>query len=134
MLVRRGEKRLERLPVRRDGNQIVVVNGLKADIKQLKYADKDGVIYTGEAIAAGAEARLTRTNETVAEKTPLHDKFGTTSSWRNLAELMKTSNEYLNPGTYIAVLDDLPFVEQGLKETQSRKMHSVVYGISKDAP
>ncbi len=135
MLVRRGEKRLERLSVRRDGGQIVVVNGLKADIQKLQYADKEGVIYTAEAIPAGAESKLTRSNETVAAKTPLHDKFGSTTSWRNLAEMMKTSpNEYLNPGTYIAVLDDLPFLEQGLKDTQSRRMQSVVYGISKDAP
>ncbi len=135
MMVRRGEKRLERLPARREGDDIVVVNGLKADIKNLKYADKAGDIYTGESIAAGAEARLKKSGDKIAASpTPLSEKFGKSSSWRSLAEQVRTSNDFLHPGTYIAVMDDLPFVDQGLKDTQSRKMQTIVYGISKDAP
>jgi hypothetical protein len=131
-LVRRSEKRLERLPARREGDDIIVVNGLKADIKTLKLADKDGAIFSGENITAGAEGRLRRTNDKVEKSTSLHEKFS--GSWVNLARELQTSDETLRAGTYIAALGDSPFLEQGLRETQSRKMEGVVYGILKEAP
>jgi hypothetical protein len=36
---------------------------------------------------------------------------------------------YLAPGCYLAALDASPFVEEGLKGVETRKAHTLVYGV-----
>jgi hypothetical protein len=133
-LVRRGEKRLERLAVRKnpDGSA-TAVNNLGAEIKRLWLARSDGVILTGSDIAPGAAAALAATDQKAeGEPSSLNELFG--MHWvRQAGELAKSPAEYLRPGCYLAVLEEAPFFEQGLSQTQSRKMQSVVFGIMKDA-
>ena len=58
-MLRKSEVRRERVTVRRGtNNRLSVVNGLGADIRQFWLADRDGAIYAGKDIPAGAETEL----------------------------------------------------------------------------
>jgi hypothetical protein len=46
--------------------------------------------------------------------------------------MVKSPADYLRPGTYLAVIDDSPFLDQGLRRTQSRRARSIVFGIMKE--
>lgn len=133
-MVRRNEARLERLTARAnpDGTRSVI-NGLGAPIQSLWVARLDGVIVGARDIAAGANATLTPTDLPAAG-----GDLGTASdlfarNWVHQAEEMaKKPADYLRPGTYLAVLDDAPFLDQGLRQTQSRRARSIVFGIMKE--
>jgi hypothetical protein len=141
--VRRNEKRQERLIARRESDSIRVVNGLKADIATLWLADKDGKLWKAENVRAGADASLAR-DKTEPKATPtgepadrpddgLSTLFG--QPWLAAAQKLERSPErYLRPGTYLAVIEDLPFLDDGLGATQTRVVHSLVYGVLKEAP
>jgi len=133
-MVRRNEKRLERLPIRRDGNRLIAVNGLKADIKKLMVCDRDGTYYVASNISAGAEAVLER--DTVPDDLKplsLHEKFG--ESWLEVGRQLAIPHNFaLRPGSYLASFDDLPFLEPGIDNVQSRKAESHVLGILKETP
>ena len=63
----------------------------------------------------------------------LDSLFG--QSWIGAAQQLEREPEnWLRPGTYLAVTDELPFLEPGLQATQSRTVRSLVYGILKEAP
>jgi hypothetical protein len=134
-MVRRNEKRLERLLVRkRDDGALVVVNGLPADIKELRLATLDGKIWQGRGIGAGAEAALQPTGNAVApgREDALRKGFG--DSWLQLSrDIEANMDAYLRPGGYVAVIDgDTPFLEQGMQNPQTRKLRAVVCGILKE--
>ena len=58
-MLRKSEVRRERVTFRRGlNNRLSVVNGLGADIRHFWLADKDGAVYSGVDIPAGAEAEL----------------------------------------------------------------------------
>ena len=105
-----------------------------ADIKSLWVARSDGTILTGQDIAPGPPATLMTTAQKCGgEPGSLNELFGL--DWLDQAgALAKNPAEYLRPGCYVAVIEDAPFLEQGLSQTQSRKMQSIVFGIMKDAP
>ena len=63
-MLRKSEVRRERVTVRRvTDNRLSVVNGLGADIRQFWLADKDGSVYSGKDIPAGAETELSLRTE-----------------------------------------------------------------------
>ncbi|MCI0381021.1 MAG: hypothetical protein L0215_25840 [Gemmataceae bacterium] len=134
-MVRRTEKRLERIMARKNPDGTVsVTNGLKADLASLALADGQGRVYTATGIKAGAEATLREGDAAVwatAKEDALRDFFR--QSWLPPMEAMrKTPGIYLRPGWYLAVLDDNPFLEQGLSSVQSRAAEAVVLGIMKE--
>jgi hypothetical protein len=133
-LVRRCDNRRERLPLRKAGADLFAVNGLTADVASLWLADKEGHVYKASDLRAGAEVKLDRTSDKASVPADvLRDGFS--DRWLNLMRAAETSPlGLLQPGSYIAVMNDLPFVEPGYTQTQSRKLRSVVYGILKDAP
>jgi hypothetical protein len=58
-MLRKSEVRRDRITVRRGvSDSLSVVNGLGADISQFWLANRDGAIYSGTDIPAGAEAEL----------------------------------------------------------------------------
>jgi hypothetical protein len=134
-LVRRGEKRLERLTVRENADgSTTVVNSLGADIRSLWVARSDGVILIGHGITPGPPATLTATTQKCqGEMSGLNELFAL--NWLDQAgALAKNPAEYLRPGCYVAVIDNELFLDQGLGQTQSRQMQSIVFGIMKGAP
>jgi hypothetical protein len=127
---RKSETRRERITIRRSGDSISVVNGLGADINALWLADRDGKIYSAKDIRAGAEAKLSLTSFGIVENRAGLRGLFTADEW--LGE-MKTAERapqrYLTPGCYLAALAVSPFVEEGLKGVETRKAHTLVYGV-----
>jgi hypothetical protein len=125
--VRKSERRRERLKIRRNADGLAVVNGLGADAVRLTVADFDNRLYTVEDLAAGAEAPLAARPGTPSGMF-LREAY--TRNWvRTIRHLAETPTSYLRPGTYVAVLDGNPFVEQGLAGATQRDCLTVVYGI-----
>jgi hypothetical protein len=145
-LVRRSQKRQERLQVRIEGDKMVAVNGLGVDLDKLWIADKDGVLHSAEGVRAGVETKLAKTSTRVRRgvkaggpggpgdsEGEVSLRQGYASSWLRLSQQLESVPEqYLRPGTYIAVTQELPFVEPGVEYVQTKKTRSVVYGILKD--
>lgn len=145
-MVRKSELRRERLSVQfTEGGKPVVVNGLGAELKQLWLADRGGKFWYGTNIAPGARATLepapaippTLTRRTGSGSTTGNSPAGTDvlskmypSTWlAEQARMMETPQRWLRPGTYIAVMEETPFLEAGLERARARQMKNVVYGI-----
>jgi len=113
-------------------NKLFAENYFGTNISSLWYADKDGRIYSAQNIAAGAKAELTLTQNTL----PKENKNNTwrnaySSNWTNAYDgIIEKPQEYLMPGTYIAVLNTSPFVEQSLAKIKKQNLESVVFGIT----
>jgi hypothetical protein len=133
--VRSNEQRLERLVVTRgDGGTLKAVNALKAPVAQLWLADARGQIYTAEDIAPGKEVVLRPAGQKAEGKAEgLREAFS--GDWLTLSKTLTARPEqFLRPGTYLAVLEGAPFLEQGLRGAQRRPGQSVVFGILKEVP
>lgn len=128
-IVRKSEPRRERLSVRRAGNEITIVNGLGAEIKQLWWAERDGRVYSAENVQAGANVSLKLTElRTRGEVADLREAFR--SSWKDqIKQYPEKPLDALEAGCYLAVLDSSPFLEEGLRGSVSRKTLALVYGI-----
>jgi hypothetical protein len=51
------------------------------------------------------------------------------------ADLLKSKGEsYLQPNSYIAVINDSLFVEEGLSDYKSKNSLEIIFGICKDTP
>ncbi len=132
---RKSETRRERLTIRRsDNDSLIVVNGLGADIRELWFAGRNGRIYSGKEIRAGAEMKLTLTNMGLAENISSMRELFIDSDWPGkIKGAAGRPQIYLTPGCYMATFDKSPFVEEGLKNVAFRKGGSMVYGISAEA-
>jgi hypothetical protein len=127
---RKSEVRRERLTVSvRENGSIGLLNCLGADIRQLWWADKTGELYTATNISAGAESRLTPINMKVSGAADgLRNVY--TNNWLQMINQSEVNpREALSSGCYLAVLDASPFVEEGLRNVNTRKAKSLVYGI-----
>jgi hypothetical protein len=133
-MVRRNEPKLQRLKAHAnpDGSKSVT-NALGATIRSLWVARLDGTILGAKDIGEGVSATLTPTDLPAAggDLGTASDLFG--RHWVQQAdEMVKSPADYLRPGTYLAVIDDSPFLDQGLRRTQSRRARSIVFGIMKE--
>ncbi|MEI9864630.1 MAG: hypothetical protein WDN00_08770 [Limisphaerales bacterium] len=138
--LRKSETRRERLQVVMENGQLSVVNGLGAPVKSLWLADSTGKIFQAKNIAAGQKGGLALSKQSAdtgkSDTEALFTAIGYTAqpeSWNGNAE------KYLRPGTYLAVLDGNPFIENALGSSASpkrTKSSAVVYGIldATDAP
>jgi hypothetical protein len=130
--IRKSEMRRERLTVTAaaDGS-LTAVNGLGVDVTSLWIADADGDIYRASAIAAGKQVALGKpVAGTTADGTPEKLRAAYTQDWlTSTRALVSSPANYLMPGTYIAVLDETPFLEDGLRRARREKCRSIVYGI-----
>jgi hypothetical protein len=126
---RKSEVRRERLAVHTGaGGKLTVVNGLGAPIKQLTLADRDGRLLAAANIPAGAEVALDL----------LDIKAGATQNRRSLYKaawlsgvrtLADSPRDYLQPQTYVAVLDGSPFTDNAMPAAREQGSIAVVYGI-----
>jgi len=133
-ILRKNRTRRERLQFsENESKQLMVLNGLGADISTLWYADTDGRIYYAENIPAGTKSAI--------EKSPGRSLSGTFNGgvWR---EIMNTSwgqarnrviaepERYLRPDSYIAVMDDVVFVEESDMNLKEKTYFSIVFGMT----
>ncbi|MCI0684810.1 MAG: hypothetical protein L0Y71_22160 [Gemmataceae bacterium] len=133
-MLRRNEARLERLTARAnpDGTRSIT-NGLGVPIQQLWVATQDGTILGASDIGPGASVTLAAADlpEAGGDLGTACDLFS--RNWVQQAdEMTKKPADYLRPGTYIAVIDDAPFIDQGLRRAQSRRALSIVFGVMKE--
>ncbi|HKE05467.1 MAG TPA: hypothetical protein VKE91_15520, partial [Blastocatellia bacterium] len=120
---RESETRRERLTIRQSGDDsISVVNGLGADVRQLWLAGRNGRIYSAREVRAGAETKLSLTNLGIAnDEAGLRELF-TNGDWLGgMKAVEQNPQRYLMPGCYLAAIDASPFVEEGLKNVDTRK-------------
>ncbi len=131
--VRRSEGRTERrLDLYKNDDGIVSVrNGLGAAIAELSVAGDDGQIYVSAGpIAAGDPATLNPTREKAKGDRRGWRPLYTTADWglKDRLALGKTT-ELLAPRTYLAVVEQSPFLEPGLRGATLRPSPSVVLGV-----
>ena len=137
--LRKSETRRERIELERNGNELSIVNGLGADISRLWLANENGSVFiVMNNVGAGKKAKLSPFNDFPKVSSRLGPKgmfkeIGYTtqgvSSGRNSAE-------YLVPGSYIAELNDNPFLEKALSgktKPASAQGHSFVFGLLETA-
>jgi hypothetical protein len=132
--VRKSETRRERVTIRREaGDQLTMVNGLGAEIRRFWYADERGLLHTAEGIAPGASAVLTTKNDETTEKPveTLRTFFG--KNWLTEAtNFTRNPRQRLTKRSYLAELDDSPFLKDALSNAKSRKCHALVLGKLSD--
>jgi hypothetical protein len=107
---------------------------LGADLRSFYLASADGKIYAASNVEAELEMKLQATElQAVGKHGKLAEAFA--AVWIQAADrIAGQPAEYLTPGCYVAVMDDAPFLPQGLQQTQSRALGTVVFGILKDVP
>jgi hypothetical protein len=136
---RSSEKRLERLIVEKgDAGALNIVNGLKAPIRTVWLADKEGKVYTAEGIPAGSKSALKLEPGLHANAKPgvirgLFDKEwdrAVNAAFESAGDAF--ARQYLRPGSYIALMEATPFCEDGLAHARHRNSRGIVFGILKD--
>lgn len=129
--LRKSETRRERITVQKlpDG-RITVVNGLGADIQSLWLRDDKGQMFKGEGLKAGQNVPLTS-----------DALVGTTGAVSSLAGLYQGSwvaahgaltaapASHLRPGSYLAVLAEAPFIENGLGKGGKSRSRQTIIGL-----
>jgi hypothetical protein len=134
-MLRKSEARRERIPIRKDKNgTLTMVNGLGADVRKLWYADETGALYEAGPITSGAQAVLTPAREKLTDKTNayrLRSLFA--SDWVRIAQTAPTGvKNLLCRHSYLAELDESPFIEDGMRSAKTRKCRSVVIGFPRE--
>ncbi len=131
--LRKSETRRERIQVVNENGKLQIVNGLGAEIKSLWIADADMNFYGASNVAAGQKTGLI-----LAKPAPASEKSGANGLLRDISfathvdSLSESAGKYLMPNTYIAVLDQNPFIENALGPASSPKRtrsSAVVFGI-----
>jgi hypothetical protein len=134
-MARKSESRLERVAISRgrDG-KLSAVNQLGVDVPRLWYADEQGQVYAAGPVAAGTRAVLEPTGDRLeGRKAKTASRAIFTSDWaRCFPSLLAAPKNYLGPRSYLAQLDDSPFLEDGLRDAKTRKCHSFVLGFPRE--
>jgi hypothetical protein len=132
--VRRSEMRRERVLIHREEDgTLSMVNGLRAAIRRFVYLDEKGLLHTAEHIAAGAPAILTPKNREAVPKIETMRSVFLSSSWpSSIQNVATTPQRSLRPRSYMAEVDDSPFLDDALRNAKTRKCHAVVVGLLKE--
>lgn len=111
-----------------DDGTSTMVNGLGANITEAWVADEAGKIWHAAAVPSEGEGALTRTDLTAAGTgTQLRAVYS--QDWLGVLDsLTAQPAQFLRPGCYLALLDDAPFFEPGLKGAKSRRSRQAVLG------
>ena len=132
--IRKVEPRRERLPVRREGGQLIAVNGLGAAIDELRVADDTGAIFIARNVPAGKEVVLTPAGSHVSANVadPVAALFAGPTVWSTYySRVSANPNQILQPNTYVAVVQRSPFVEAALAKPTKTTSEAVIVGVMK---
>ncbi|HEX7153957.1 MAG TPA: hypothetical protein VF618_20880 [Thermoanaerobaculia bacterium] len=129
-MVRKSEPRRERLTIRREGNQVVAVNGLGAPLTKLVVAMEDGSIYSAGAVGAGARIVLTRNATKLKEIAGSADELVRQPEvWMGAIQGVDGDPmSILQPGMYVAALKGTPFLETVVEEPTEVVHDAIVVG------
>lgn len=132
-VVRKGEYRRERMTITTPaGGQPEVVNGLGADVSQFWYVDASGKMYQARNVQAGGRATLEPASiPHSGAKESLRIIYA--SDWSTIVNRMENEGvHYLQPRSYMAILDAAPFLDEGLAGVSNSRQRSVVIGLLKE--
>jgi hypothetical protein len=130
--VRKSETRPEGVPLREANGRWSMVNGLGAPIRRFWFADDKGAIHVAENVAAGARAVLKLTDK---ESLPGTNMISLGGDWVSSIQLLTAGPQrYVKPNTYLAELEEAPFVEDPLRGVHKHKAHALVLGFRERAP
>ena len=120
LLLRKSERRRERLDVTLEDGVPTVVNGLGADVEALWLADAEGRLWSTGDLAVGRQATLESLPKW-AEGGPdaLRKAFHRTDFSLRLGEMTARPEALLEAGTYLARLESSPFLEAGLADASA---------------
>ncbi len=132
--IRKNQTRRERVSISKDTNgDLVMQNGLGADIDQFWYSDTSNKIFLADNIASGQKIILKPAGKNLPG-------YISPDIWRKTfagvwaesgKQIIASPENYLKPGCYIAKLSDSIFVEQALGNLKKTDSQSIVYGILK---
>ena len=129
--LRKSETRRERITMQKlpDG-RVTVVNGLGADIQSLWLRDEKGKLFKGEALKAGQNVPLT-SDATIPQTAPVNNLAGLfQGAWVTAHDTVAGApGNYLRPGTYLAVLAEAPFIENGLGKPGKARARQTIIGL-----
>ena len=123
----------QRLNFERNGNELAVVNGLGAGVKNLSYRE-GGIAYTLNApLAAGERASLTVVPAKDADRLLLEIREGLKGT--PLSPVKFQSVVEMQPdGAYLAIVDGSPFWDPGLEKPEESQSLHVVLGFAGGQP
>ncbi len=125
---RKIQERTERIDLKRDGGKLKAVNRLGADVKAFWYADHEGKLYQASDIRNGADAVLTETKGVQIGGKTLRQLY-ISQDWVPEIEAVKASPAaYLQPGRYIAELEENVFVENAMQGAKMKPPTCLVVG------
>lgn len=127
--IRKNEIRRERLSVQWKGSDApAAVNGFGVPIKQLWIATPAGQIYIADNLEPGGTASFRK-----AEARPVVGSLSPqltflTPDWGEALKTIEASPEsLLKQGSYLAIVDQNPFVEEALANVTTRRGRSFIY-------
>lgn len=130
--VRKSELRRERVAIQQEPDgRWSIVNGLGTAIHRFWYADAKGQIHIAENLAPGARSLLTLTEkECQATAKPMQSILS--GNWMaGMQQMTAFPQHYLLPKTYLAEVNDSPFLEDSLSNARTRRLHALVMGFGK---
>jgi hypothetical protein len=132
--LRKVEARRERVPIRIEKGTVYALNGLGVPIEDLGVANENGAIYRAQHIPAGKEVALLPMGHVGATPKDPASLYGPWVEWHSYAgRVTNDMQNYLTPGTYIAVINRSPFVERALDRATKSTSSAVVIGRSAHA-
>jgi hypothetical protein len=129
--VRKSELRRERITLRPDTDgSWIMKNFLPVDVRRFSYVDEKWQLHQAENVAAGAEAKLKQSEkEGIVAIANMANPLSSSGWKNNMDQLAANPQRYLRPGTYLAEVDDSPFLENCLRNARQRKAHALIVGI-----
>lgn len=129
--LRKSETRRERITMQTlpDG-RVMVLNGLGADIQTFWLRNEKGRLLKGEGLKAGLTTQL-QPDTAVVLDSPLNPMAGLyQASWPTAHDsLTNAPGRHLRPGSYLAVLADAPFIENGLGKPGKARARQTIIGL-----
>lgn len=139
--VRKSESRRERIRLEKSGDgRLMAVNGLGAAIRNLQLTDFSGRFYTAANLPAGQRGELKPDplRRSSKEMPQLISDFYRQANWGPVdSHREKFMGVVPPPGSYLAWLDDSPFIEPGLAGAAHEQKSAVIHGFlnpQEDAP
>ncbi|MBY0228593.1 MAG: hypothetical protein K2W96_04865, partial [Gemmataceae bacterium] len=122
----------KRINLHRNGDgTLSAVNSLGVDLRSLAVADEKGVLYAGGPIRAGSELPLRRQGDDPVAADPLRGwrEVYAQKDWSAAKPDDVRAADVLPPLSYLAVAEQSPFLEPGLKGAVRRPSPAVVIGL-----
>ncbi|MFW5870997.1 MAG: hypothetical protein ACOCVH_00765 [Verrucomicrobiota bacterium] len=136
-VIRKAGPRRERLVVNDETDKgLSALNGLGSPIEKMWISNKDGRIYSAEQVEPGAgfvAAPAPDLGAASADALTWRRMYGRKGLWKGTySSVTNKPAAFLRPSSYIAVLAENPFMEEGLQGRKELEGRAVVVGFLKE--